>query len=198
MAADAALAMDPEFPNLDPAVVAGYRAALPHVCAEILDGELILLPRPKPRHANAATGLVSELDPPFRRGRGGPGGWVMLFEPELHLGPLPDVVSPDIAGWRRSRMPELPEEATISLAPDWVCEVLSDRTDKIDRGKKMRIYRREGVGHYWLVDPRSRVLEVYRLGAEGYLLVDTWEDDAWPRAEPFDAIALDLGRLWER
>ncbi len=95
-------------------------------------------------------------------------------------------------------MPELREEATISLAPDWVCEVLSDRTDKIDRGKKMRIYRREGVGHYWLVDPRSRVLEVYRLGAEGYLLVDTWEDDAWPRAEPFDAIALDLGRLWER
>jgi len=198
MAGDAARAVDPEFPNLDPAVVAGYRAAPPHVCAEILDGELFLMPRPKPRHANAATGLVSELDPAFRRGRGGPGGWVLLFEPELHLGVLPDVVSPDVAGWRRARMQELPEDAAIRLAPDWVCEVLSDSTDKTDRGKKMRIYRREGIGHCWLVDPRSRVLEVYRLGSEGYVLVDTWEDDAWPRAEPFDAIALDLGRLWER
>lgn len=196
MAGDAARALDAEFPNLDPAVVAAYRAAPSHLRAEILDGALVLLPRPRPRHANAATGLVEELGPPFRRGRGGPGGWVILFEPELHLGPLPDVVAPDLAGWRRTRMPEIPEEAAITLAPDWVCEVLSERTEKIDRGKKLRIYRREGVRHCWLVDPRSRVLEVYRLGAEGYVLVDTWEDDATPRAEPFEAVALELARLW--
>lgn len=145
--------IDPEFPNLRAEIVAGYRTAPAHLVVEIVDGELFTMPRPSPEHQNAAIGLSDELGPPFRRGRGGPGGWIFLPEPELHLGPKPDIVDPDLAGWRRERMPTVPEAAAITLAPDWICEVLSDLTEAHDRGRKMRVYRREKVGHYWLADP---------------------------------------------
>lgn len=196
MAANPANAMDAEFPNLRADVVAGYRNAPEHMTAEIIDGELFTMPRPATPHANAAVGLGDELGPPFRRGRGGPGGWVILAEPELHLGAAPDIVAPDLAGWRRERMPVIPDAAAITLVPDWICEVLSERTEARDRGRKMRVYRREGVAHYWLVDPRIHVLEVYRLENGRYTLVDTWEGDEKVRAEPFDAIELDLSILW--
>ncbi|MBX3228863.1 MAG: Uma2 family endonuclease [Labilithrix sp.] len=170
--------------------------------AEVLDGELYLTPRPRPRHARAAGELFGELRGPFDHGRGGPGGWTFLYEPELHLGRRPDIVDPDIAGWRAGRLPadvfsdEAP--AAISVAPDWVCEVLSDSTEAIDRGKKRRIYRRESVGHYWLVDPREKLVEVYRLEGGRWVEVGEYEGDAVVRAEPFDAIELDLSLLWRR
>ena len=189
---------DPEFPNLRAEVIAGYRTAPAHLVVEIVDGELFTMPRPSPEHQNAAIGLSDELGPPFRRGRGGPGGWIFLPEPELHLGPKPDIVAPDLAGWRRERMPTVPDTAAITLAPDWICEVLSDRTEAHDRGRKMRVYRREKVSHYWLADPRLRTLEVYRLDGERYSLLDTWEGDIRIRAEPFDAVELDLALLWAR
>ncbi len=198
MAADPAPAMDSEFPNLRADVVAAYRAAPADVVAEIVDGELFTMPRPAVPHASAAVDLVIELGPPFTRGRGGPGGWVILPEPELQLGAKPDLVDPDLAGWRRARMPVIPDTASITLAPDWICEVLSERTEAHDRGRKMRVYRREGVAHYWLVDPRVRMLEVYHLENGRYTLVDTWEGDEKVRAEPFDAIELDLASLWAR
>ncbi len=159
----AAQAVGPSFPGVVPDIVEAYRSAPDNLVAEILDGELSLTPRPKPRHAKAATRLAGALRGFFDPDDDEPGGWVVLIEPELHLGPRPDVVDPDLAGWRRERLPEEPEEAAIRTPPDWVCEILSDSTEAMDRGVKRRIYRREGVGHLWLCDPRIRTLEVYRL-----------------------------------
>ncbi len=192
---------DTRFPRLRAEVVAGYLGAPASMVAEVIDGELSLLPRPRRQHARAAGKLAARLDGPFDVGEGGPGGWVFLPEPELHLGALPDIVVPDLAGWRRTRVPEdfLADDAPahIDLAPDWVCEILSERTQAADRGKKRRIYRRERVAHAWLVDPRARTLEVYRLVDGRWLEVDTFEGDQVVRAEPFDAIALDLSLLWK-
>jgi Uma2 family endonuclease len=171
-------------------------AAPEHLVAEVLDGELHTQPRPAFRHASFASSVLESLGPPFRRGRGGPGGWLILFEPELHLGR--DILVPDIAGWRRERMPELPDVAFATLAPDWVCEVFSESTARIDRGVKRRIYAREGVRHLWLADPRAETLEVYRLENGRWVEIETFEGDAVVRAEPFDAIELALGELWAR
>jgi Uma2 family endonuclease len=166
-----------------------------HMVAEILDGELHVSPRPAPRHADASSGIGGVLRGPFDRGRGGPGGWRILDEPELHLGR--DVLVPDLAGWRRERLPSLPEEAYFSLAPDWVCEVVSPSTASIDRVKKLRIYSREQVGNAWLVDPIARTLEVLRLENGRWSIVATFADLDVVRAEPFDALELDLSLLWE-
>jgi Uma2 family endonuclease len=170
-------------------------AAPPHMVAEVIDGVLHLSPRPGKPHAAAATALGEELGPPFKRGRGGPGGWIILFEPELHLGS--EIVVPDLAGWRRERMPKVDDGAFFTLAPDWICEVTSSSTGKLDRVEKLPLYAREGVGHAWLVDPRARTLEVLRLEHARWTIVGTWADGARVRAEPFDAIELDLAVLWE-
>jgi Uma2 family endonuclease len=174
--------------------------ALPeHLIGEIIDGQLYVQPRPATLHSQAATVLGEELGPPFKRGNGGPGGWMILFEPEVRLGPRPDVLVPDLAGWRRSRMPELPDAPHITLAPDWVCEVLSPSTRKLDRTKKLAIYRREHVGHLWFIDPLDRTLEIFRLSGELYTLASVFaEEDERVRAEPFDAIELHLAALWQR
>jgi Uma2 family endonuclease len=166
-----------------------------HLVAEILDGELYTSPRPAPRHADASSGLGGALRGPFDRGRGGPGGWRILFEPEVHLSS--DVVVPDIAGWRRERLPSLPDEAFVAVAPDWVCEVLSPSTVSIDRVKKLAIYARESVAHTWLVDPIARTVEVLRLENGRWLIVATFGDLDVIRAEPFEAIELDLSLLWD-
>jgi len=172
-------------------------AALPsNLIGEVIEGVLHTQPRPSPRHAQATSVLAEELGPPFRRGRGGPGGWMLLFEPELHLGPRPDVLVPDLAGWRKERVPELPETDYFVVAPDWVAEVLSPSTLRLDRGKKLAVYRREGVRHVWLVDPVARTLEIFRLTGDVLGWVATHEGDAVVRAEPFDAIELQLGLLW--
>jgi Uma2 family endonuclease len=166
----------------------------PHRVAEILDGDLHVSPRPASRHALAASVLGSDLGPPFHHGRGGPGGWWILFEPELHFGE--DVLVPDLAGWRRERMPEFPDTAAFTLAPDWVCEVVSPGTERLDRAKKMPVYAREQVSHLWLVNPVARTLEVCRLAEGRWLLVGTHEGAARVRPEPFHAVELDLAPLW--
>jgi Uma2 family endonuclease len=170
--------------------------APPGVIAEVIAGVLRTQPRPAARHATAASVLGEELGPPFPRGRGGPGGWVILDEPELHLGSEPDIVVPDLAGWWRQRMPEVPDAAFLTLAPDWVCEVLSPSTAAVDRAEKMPVYAREHVRHLWLVDPTAKTLEVFRLEGTSYLLAHVWRDETRVRAEPFDAIELELGLLW--
>ena len=198
---DAAIAVDARFPGLRREVVDGYLRAPAHMVAEVLDGELFVMSRPRRQHSRASSRLGGELYAPFDRG-GNPGGWVILDEPELHLGSKPDIVVPDLAGWRRERVPEdfFDDEAPahIELAPDWVCEVISPSTEREDRGVKMRIYRREKVGHVWLLDPAIRTLEVYRLENGRYSLLDTFDGDEPVRAEPFDAIALELRVLWAR
>ena len=171
--------------------------ALPdNLVGELIAGTLYASPRPAPRHAIASTALAEELTPPFKRGKGGPGGWIILDEPELHFGA--DVLVPDLAGWRRERMPELPDAPFATLAPDWVCEVLSPSTHKVDRGAKARVYARERVTHVWFVDPIEKYLEVLRLDGDTYRIVATFTEPMAVRAEPFDAIELDLAAVWAR
>jgi len=170
-------------------------AAPENLVAELVDGELVTNPRPASPHARASTRL-GQFVGPFDRDKQGPGAWIILDEPELHF--HGNVLVPDLGGWRRERMPEMPEAAAFELAPDWVCEVLSPGTMAHDRGAKIPIYAREGVSHVWLVDPIARLLEVLRLENEHYVLVGVWRDSALVRAEPFDAVELELGMLWER
>ncbi len=172
--------------------------ALPdNVIGEILHGVLVTQPRPAAQHAQAASALGGELHNPFTRGKGGgPGGWIILDEPELHL--HGNVLVPDLAGWRRTRMPERPDAAAFELSPDWVCEVISPSTGATDRADKLPIYATEGVGHAWLVDPSTRTLEAYRLESQRWVLLGTWRDGAVVRVEPFDAFELELAVLWAR
>jgi Uma2 family endonuclease len=175
--------------------------ALPeHVVGELIEGELIVSPRPAPRHALAASTLLAELHTPFQRGQGGPGGWWILFEPELHLprkrGKGFNALVPDLAGWRKERMPALPQEAAFTLPPDWICEVRSISTAKNDLKKKLPEYARHGVPYVWYTDPDARTLSIFKLAGGLYQLVITHSDDDRVRAEPFEAAELDLLALW--
>jgi Uma2 family endonuclease len=170
-------------------------AAPPHVVAEIVDGELSLQPRPATPHVAATSALGGELAPPFGRGRGGPGGWLILYEPELHLGE--DVIVPDLAGWRREKVTRLPDAPYVTIAPDWVCEALSPGTARLDRTKKRPAYAREGVRWLWFVDALARTLEAFELIQGRYAVLGSWSDDAQACIPPFDAIELALSVLWE-
>jgi Uma2 family endonuclease len=138
------------------ATYAELEAVPAHLVAEIIDGVLETHPRPRPRHAMAASDLSTLLGTPFRYGRGGPGGWIFMIEPELHLGA--HVVVPDLAAWRRERVPTDLEAAHIEIAPDWVCEILSPSTVRLDRGRKRRIDAQGKIGPRWQLDPSAGVL----------------------------------------
>jgi Uma2 family endonuclease len=190
------------------ATYADLEAVPSNMVAELIGGRLHVMPRPAPRHANTSSELGVELGSMFGAHgprRGGPGGWWILDEPELHL-PDPaapgeiEAVVPDLGGWRRERLQALPEEAYFTLAPDWVCEILSKSTEDVDRNEKMPIYAREGVRHAWLIDPIAETLEVYTLGA-----TRRWRSRpvvhrgaARVRVEPFEAIEIELSVLWAR
>ena len=166
-----------------------------HVVAEIVGGALYTHPRPPPRHALASSRLGIELGGSFDRGRSGPGGWWLLDEPELHLGE--EILVPDLAGWRRERMPELSDTAYFTLAPDWTCEVPSASTRKLDLVRKRPVYAREGVPHLWLVDPVERILEAFELREGQWVLIASVEDDDPVTIAPFEAITFSLGGLWD-
>lgn len=161
---------------------------------EIIHGTLYAQPRPRPKHVRAASKIGGRLDGPFDAGESGPGGWWIFDEPELHLGP--DVLVPDLAGWRRERLPRLPDAAWFELAPDWVCEVLSPSTVRTDRVLKLPRYAAAGVMHCWLVDPDARTLEAYENENGRWLLLGVWAGEDTPRVPPFDAIELPLASLW--
>lgn len=199
MAARADRELDDPNNRNDPAVEAAFQAVADTMIAEIIDGQLHTMPRPGRRHTTTSSLLGTVLSGPFWIGSGGPGGWVILDEPELHLGPGPDKLVPDLAGWRRERFPETTDDdpPDYDIAPDWVCEILSPSTEVKDRIKKMRIYRREGVRHAWLIHPIARTLEVFRLEGGYWLQLDTFEGDEAVRAEPFEAIEISLKMLWE-
>jgi len=168
-----------------------------HKVAELIDGELIVSPRPALPHAFSGSVLGSDLLGGFQRPKNGPtspGGWWIVFEPELHF--ADNVLVPDLAGWRRERMPRCPNAAACELAPDWVCEVVSPKTARIDRIRKLRIYAREGISHAWIVDPLAQTLEVYALAAGTYALVASFEGTEKVGAVPFDAVLLDMARWW--
>ena len=165
-----------------------------HRVAEIIEGTLYTHPRPAMPHALASSALGNDLGNPFQFGRGGPGGWWIIDEPELHFGE--DILVPDLAGWRRERMPDYPDAAYVTLAPDWVCEVLSASTRRLDLHGKRPIYAREGVGHVWLVDPTDRTLEAFELRDGQWVLTGSAKDDEPVSISPFDAITFSLGDLW--
>ncbi|MDN5937401.1 MAG: Uma2 family endonuclease [Salinisphaera sp.] len=177
-----------------PATYEDLLAVPARLVAEIVNGRLETHPRPAPKHARASSSLGDELLSPYDKGRGGPGGWWILDEPELHLGG--HVLVPDLAGWRRERMPSLPDTAWFELAPDWVCEVLSPRTARIDRAEKLPIYAELAVRHAWLIDPDIRTLEAYENRDGHWLLLGTLEEDNPVSVAPFDAISFDLSALW--
>ncbi len=177
-----------------PATYDDLYAVPENMVAEILGGELHVSPRPALPHTHAASVLGAELGTPFHRGHDGPGGWWILDEPELHLGN--DVVVPDLAAWRRERLPAIPPDPYLTVAPDWVCEVLSPATEHIDREKKLAIYAREGVSHVWLVNPLLRTLEALQLESGQWTLLATHEGTAEVRVVPFDAIVLELAAMW--
>ena len=177
-----------------PATYADLQAVPEHLVAEIIDGALETHPRPRPRHAVVAAELTAELVPPFGRGRGGPGGWIFMVEPELHLGT--QVVVPDIAGRRRFRLPTEPETAFIETPPDWVCEILSPSTTRIDRGPKRRIYAEFGVGHLWLLDPTAGLLESFTLTEGTWRLDGTVQRGETVALPPFDAVPFPLDDLF--
>ena len=168
-----------------------------HLVAELVDGELVVSPRPSARHALVTSRLGAQLGHAFdgpSGGADGPGGWVVLDEPELHLGP--DVLVPDLAAWRRTRLPSIPDAPFLTLTPDWVCEVLSPRNTVLDRVQKLPIYAREGVGHAWSIDAVAHTLEVFRLHDGRWLLEAVHHGDGAVAATPFDALAVSMARWW--
>jgi Uma2 family endonuclease len=165
--------------------------------AEIIDGELVVSPRPASPHAHAATMMGVDVVGAFEGAASEParpGGWWFLLEPELHV--EDDVLVPDWAAWRRERMPVVPNVPFFTLVPDWVCEIVSPSTGRIDRSRKMRHYARDGVTHLWLVDPLVQTLEVYRLEDARWTVVGTHAGNDAVRVEPFEAIELRLERWW--
>lgn len=169
--------------------------ALPEdVRAEVMHGEVLVAPSPSPRHQGAVGGVHAELRAPFERGRGGPGGWWLILDVDVSFGPH-DVLRPDIAGWRRERVPEYPTERPVKR-PDWVCEALSPGSAARDQGDKLAVYQRSEVPWYWMVDPIHRLLSVYRLSAEGYVLDASAGDRGLARLRPFDAVELELEALF--
>ena len=165
-----------------------------NMVAEITRGTLHTHPRPAMRHAWASSGLGMKIGPLFQYGEGGPGGWWIIFEPELHFGE--DIVVPDLAGWRRETMPEYPDAAYCTVAPDWVCEVLSPSTRRLDLGDKRDVYAREVVGHIWFVDPDAKTLEAFELRDKQWILLATLTGDVPVSLPPFEASSFPLRVLW--
>jgi Uma2 family endonuclease len=165
-----------------------------NMIGEIIDGELIVTPRPSGEHSNAAFALSAEIGPAYRFGRGGPGGWIILYEPEIKFGD--NILVPDFAGWRKERFPGWPQENWFTMVPDWICEILSPSTARNDRINKMSIYARHEVQYLWLLDPRDRTLEIFRLKSGEWVKLAGFAENDKVKAEPFDEVQLELGNFW--
>lgn len=163
---------------------------------EILNGQLHAQPRPAGPHARAEYVLQIEIGGPFDRGKGGPGGWWILVEPEVHFVRDTEVCVPDLAGWRRTRMSAIPLDQGFEVVPDWICEILSPATESKDRQIKMPIYARYGVGSAWLVDPLKKTLEAFELKVGDWRSLGLWREDEEIAVPPFDAVRLALRDLW--
>ena len=166
-----------------------------NMTGEIIDGELIVTPRPSRNHVYAASALGIEVGASYQFGRGGgPGGWIILDEPEIKLGE--NILVPDLAGWRRERFPGSEETNWISVPPDWACEVLSPSTLRVDKIKKMPTYGSYGVQHFWLIDPAPKILDVFKLESGRWVLLGVYAENDIVRAEPFLEVEIHLSNLW--
>ena len=180
--------------------LATYRDLLalpPDVHGEVLAGEIVTAPAPLPRHSKVQGAARRFVGGPFDDddGRGGPGGWWIFVEVDVALGPH-DIVRPDLAGWRRSRLPRPGAVRPIEVAPDWVAEILSPATAARDRVQKRNLYARAGVAHYWLIDPETRVLEALSLRDGVWFEAGVYDDGSTARIPPFEAIEIEVGRLF--
>ncbi|MBN9070767.1 MAG: Uma2 family endonuclease [Rhizobiales bacterium] len=176
------------------ATYADIEAAPENVIAEILDGELVTQPRPSPRHSAAASVLGAVLTGPYQNALDGPGGWIFFFETEVKF--VDDLLVPDIAGWRRERLPGYPEKNYFTIRPDWVCEILSGSTERRDRTVKTRIYANAGVPYLWLLDPRAQILETFELAGGRWAKSGAWSAGEIVRVPPFDVVSFSLADLW--
>jgi len=183
-------------PQLKPTLYESLEALPKGLTGEILDGQLYTQPRPSGAHINVGSALGFELFGPFQRGKGGPGGWWIQDEPEVHFVRNVEVVVPDLAGWRRERMPYLPEDQRYEMVPDWICEILSPSTARDDRKDKMPLYARYGVRYAWLIDPVAQTLKVYQLNANTWVEVGRFTDADQVVAPPFEAVSFGLEVLW--
>lgn len=166
-----------------------------NMTGEIIDGELIVTPRPSRKHTYASSILGGRVLPAYHFGeRGGPGGWVIIIEPEIGLGE--DILVPDLAGWRRERFPVSEESNYISVAPNWVCEILSPSTFRNDKIRKMPIYARHTVEHIWFIDPTAMTMDSFRLESCRWVLLGSYAENDKVRVEPFQDIEINLGELW--
>ena len=165
------------------------------ILLEILGGEQIVSPRPAVLHAKVTSRLLTLVMGPYELKQGGHGGWYFLFEPELHVGPDPDIMIPDLAGWHLENVTsEMEKSISVKIAPDWVCEILSPSTAKVDYAKKLPLYAREGVKHVWFIDPLLPLLEVLRLENGRYSILGSYAEEIPKELEPFGPLRLDL--LW--
>ncbi len=165
-----------------------------NMVGQIIDGKLVTTPWQSREHARASTILSAKLIAPYELGENGPGGWIILYKLEVRLGD--NIIVPDLVGWRNERFPIAEETNWVSVCPDWVCEIISPNTVRIDKTKKMPVYARYGVGYFWLIDPANRTLDVYKLESGKWMLLETHADNDKVRAEPFNEVEIDLGSLW--
>ncbi len=186
----------PHAERLEPTLYEQLQALPENLVGEIVGGSLHTQPRPAGPHALASSSLGADLHAAYQRGRGGPGGWWIIDEPELHFIRDTLVLVPDIAGWRRERLPRIPRDQRFEVAPDWVCEVLSPATAKSDRVVKMPVYAQYAVAHLWLLDPLARTLEAFALNEGKWTVVGLFKDQDEVRVAPFDEIRLPLADLW--
>ena len=175
--------------------LADLEALPPNIKGEIIEGVLYTMTRPRGVHQDAVGGLVDGLRSPFQRGRGGPGGWWILPEPGIELPDTPEI-APDLAGWRRERLPVLPEDEPLRLVPDWVCEILSPSTRRHNLLIKKPYYAKVGVPYHWVVDREARTLTAHRLESGRWVELGVYGDEREARIEPFDAVPFDVAALW--
>lgn len=170
-----------------------------NMVGEIIDGELYVSPRPSSKHALAASRLTGKLEPLYGGAGNGPGGWWIITEPEIHFGKNPneEIFVPDLAGWHKEKMPVFPDVAFFDVTPDWICEILSPSNMRLDRTKKVPLYATLGVKHLWLINPRDKTLEVFRLETGRWVLLSNYAEIDTVKAEPFQEMEFDLGNLWK-
>jgi Uma2 family endonuclease len=184
-------------PARDPATYADLLKLPDAVRAQILSGQIITAPAPLPSHSKVQGAVRRFVGGPFDDddGHGGPGGWWIFVEVDVQLD-VHNVVRPDLAGWRRARLPDPGEQRPISITPDWVCEVLSPSSVAYDRVTKSRLYAANGIRHYWIIDVDARTLEAFELVEQRWVLAGSYDEDALVRVAPFVEVELPVGRLF--
>jgi Uma2 family endonuclease len=183
-------------PSMKPATLEDLDALPPGIVGEIIEGVLYTMTKPRMRHQRTTRMIGGRVGDPFDNGLGGPGGWWIVTEPGIELPNNTKEISPDVAGWRRERMPEMPVDEAIRVVPDWVCEILSKHTRRHDQLVKLPYYARIGVAYAWIVDLEARVLTAHRLESTAWRIIGTYSDETEARIEPFDVVPLNVIDWW--